>query len=333
MPWIWTTPCWVIKKWHPRDTRNAGFASAWIRGRMAAYKSSPWIWKGVSKDGPRTGKGEQFKMAVDPYHRYNLKREQLTETFIMISNWYLGLYKHIVRVKHATFWCWANFYNTGHKSKRYSEVEPSKHEATLETILGHRLQRWPKIQPALILVFSGLKILDPERCGSGRAVDGLPHGGYCVHLSRKGSRVAGGWVGVPGNARAGKSQLAPRRHVTYPATRHCGRRRHARGHRGRAVAHALRQGAHIGFLTAETQFLFQGPWKLHLFKIICKRCSFECDMGKYSTRSINNMWAFRRTLYSWNMCHIIRKMSNVCIFSHDEVTHDITAVDFISSYS
>ena len=31
--------------------------------------------------------------------------------------------------------------------------------------------------------------------------------------------------------------------------------------------------------------------------------------------------------------HITRKMNNVCIFSHDEVTHDITAVHFSSNYS
>ena len=40
---------------------------------------------------------------------------------------------------------------------------------------------------------------------------------------------------------------------------------------------------------------------------ICKRCSLECDMGKYSTRSMNKVWAFRRTPCSLNMC---------CIFTY-----------------
>ena len=40
---------------------------------------------------------------------------------------------------------------------------------------------------------------------------------------------------------------------------------------------------------------------------ICKRCSFECDMGKYSTRSTNKVWASRRTPYSLNMC---------CVFTY-----------------
>ena len=37
---------------------------------------------------------------------------------------------------------------------------------------------------------------------------------------------------------------------------------------------------------------------------ICKRCSFEWDMGKYSTRPMNKVWAFRRTPYSLDMCCI-----------------------------
>ena len=60
--------------------------------------------------------------------------------------------------------------------------------------------------------------------------------------------------------------------------------------------------------------------------MISKRWSFECDMGKYSTRSINKVWAFRRTPYSLDMCcisHIERKINNVCIFSHDQVMHHI----------
>ena len=40
---------------------------------------------------------------------------------------------------------------------------------------------------------------------------------------------------------------------------------------------------------------------------MCKRCSFECGMGKYSTRSMNKVWAFRRTPCLLNMC---------CIFTY-----------------
>ena len=53
------------------------------------------------------------------------------------------------------------------------------------------------------------------------------------------------------------------------------------------------------------------------FDKICKRCLFECDMKKYSTCSMNKVWAC--AVFS----HIARKMNNVCIFSHDQVTHDI----------
>ena len=60
--------------------------------------------------------------------------------------------------------------------------------------------------------------------------------------------------------------------------------------------------------------------------VICKRCSFECDMGKYSTRPMNKVRAFRRK-FCVVFSHIARKMSNVCIFSHDQVTHDITVID------
>ena len=35
---------------------------------------------------------------------------------------------------------------------------------------------------------------------------------------------------------------------------------------------------------------------------ICKQCSFECDIGKNSTRLINKVRVFRRTPYSLNMC-------------------------------
>ena len=35
--------------------------------------------------------------------------------------------------------------------------------------------------------------------------------------------------------------------------------------------------------------------------MICKRCSFECGIGKYNTRLRNKVWAFRRTPYSLDM--------------------------------
>ena len=67
----------------------------------------------------------------------------------------------------------------------------------------------------------------------------------------------------------------------------------------------------------------------HLYFIICKRCLFECDIGKYST--CPKVWAFTRTPYPLNMCcisqhsnmqhavfpNIARKINNVCIFSHE----------------
>ena len=57
---------------------------------------------------------------------------------------------------------------------------------------------------------------------------------------------------------------------------------------------------------------------------ICKRCSFECDMGKYSTRSINKVWAFRqvpieRVLYF----HISHEKWATFVFSHTIKSHDI----------
>ena len=42
-------------------------------------------------------------------------------------------------------------------------------------------------------------------------------------------------------------------------------------------------------------------------------------MGKYSTRLMNKVTLFIDHVFS----HIARKMNN-CIFSHDQVTHDIT---------
>ena len=61
-----------------------------------------------------------------------------------------------------------------------------------------------------------------------------------------------------------------------------------------------------------------------VFYMIWKQCSFEWDMGKYNTRSMNMAWAFRRVPCSCALfSHIAWKMNNVCIFSHDHVTHDI----------
>ena len=53
---------------------------------------------------------------------------------------------------------------------------------------------------------------------------------------------------------------------------------------------------------------------------ICKRCSFECGIRKYSTRPRNKVWAFRRTPYFLDKCFIFpyrTKMNTVCIFSHN----------------
>ena len=36
--------------------------------------------------------------------------------------------------------------------------------------------------------------------------------------------------------------------------------------------------------------------------MICKRCSLECDMGKYSTRPMCKVWAFRRTPCTLDEC-------------------------------
>ena len=66
------------------------------------------------------------------------------------------------------------------------------------------------------------------------------------------------------------------------------------------------------------QFICPGSADLH--HMICKRCSFECGIGKYSTRQRNKVWAFRRTPYPLDMCCIFpyrTKMNTVCIFSHD----------------
>ena len=53
---------------------------------------------------------------------------------------------------------------------------------------------------------------------------------------------------------------------------------------------------------------------------ICKRCSFDCGIGQYSTRPRNKVWAYRRIPYSFEMTCIFpyrTKMNTVCIFSHD----------------
>ena len=57
-----------------------------------------------------------------------------------------------------------------------------------------------------------------------------------------------------------------------------------------------------------------------LISTICKRCSFDCDIGKYSTRPRYKVWAFRRTPYSLDMCSIFPYrtiMNTVYFFSHD----------------
>ena len=49
--------------------------------------------------------------------------------------------------------------------------------------------------------------------------------------------------------------------------------------------------------------------------IICKWCSFECDMEKYSTRPMNKVHC-TSAVFS----NIAQKINSVCIFSPDQVT-------------
>ena len=56
---------------------------------------------------------------------------------------------------------------------------------------------------------------------------------------------------------------------------------------------------------------------------ICKLCSFECNLGKYSSRPIIKV--IGRVLY-FPISNIAQKMKNICIFSHHQVTHGITAI-------
>ena len=56
-------------------------------------------------------------------------------------------------------------------------------------------------------------------------------------------------------------------------------------------------------------------------------------------QSSNVLWIrcepFGKHLIHWTCAvfsHIARKMNNVCIFSHDQVTHDITAIDLYASW-
>ena len=44
--------------------------------------------------------------------------------------------------------------------------------------------------------------------------------------------------------------------------------------------------------------------------MICKWCSFECDIGKYGTRSMNKVWAFRIPSYSLDECCIFPYCTN-----------------------
>ena len=57
---------------------------------------------------------------------------------------------------------------------------------------------------------------------------------------------------------------------------------------------------------------------------IYKRCSFEWDLEKYSTRPMNKVYC----IFPYRT-----QMNNVYIFSHDQVTHDITSIDCSSNYS
>ena len=60
---------------------------------------------------------------------------------------------------------------------------------------------------------------------------------------------------------------------------------------------------------------------------IYKQCSFGCYMGKYSSRFLNKVWAFRLTTYSLDGCcisYIAREKNIVCIFftfSHTKKSH------------
>ena len=46
-------------------------------------------------------------------------------------------------------------------------------------------------------------------------------------------------------------------------------------------------------------------WWIALNMYTCKRCLW-CDIGKYSTRQMNKVWAFRRTPYSLDECCIVQ---------------------------
>ena len=66
---------------------------------------------------------------------------------------------------------------------------------------------------------------------------------------------------------------------------------------------------------------------------ICKRCSFECDIGKYSTR-MNNVWAFRRTPCSLNMCCIFtyRSKNELRLYFLTRSSHAYTRLSYIFIY-
>ena len=58
-------------------------------------------------------------------------------------------------------------------------------------------------------------------------------------------------------------------------------------------------------------------------------------MEKYSTRSMSKVWACRRTPFHWTCAvfsNIARQMNNVCIFSYDQFTHNITTIHCSSNY-
>ena len=83
----------------------------------------------------------------------------------------------------------------------------------------------------------------------------------------------------------------------------------------------LHQGPRRGIHNLFVEFYILGCHK------ICKRCLFECDMGKYSTRPMNKVGEHLIHWTSAVFFNIAQKMNTVCIFSHDQVTYDIAAID------
>ena len=66
--------------------------------------------------------------------------------------------------------------------------------------------------------------------------------------------------------------------------------------------------------------------RLHFYELkinkMCKRCSFECDMGKYSSRSMNKVFVKRLTPSLLNMCCIFAyRIKITYVFSHTIKSH------------